>query len=193
MYINFNFVLEKGLIPQDILFLHAVKQRSSKGSVDHVAMTMDDERYEFLLQKELIHLIKGTKKMSDIEKIRLTTKGTKFLHDVSTAEVTEEDIVIRDWLVKIFRDMGKSIGNKKRIGTGIAQFRVITGIDRNKLSFLLKTFVTDEENMEYNHKLQNAFYPDIRDHTPKFNIDDCRLYDYYIRKKNFFDNKFSTL
>ena len=190
MYVNFEILLKRGLIPQDLLFLQAVKQQQTEDLGDMVAMLMDDQRYEFLIEKEYVKTIKGTSKMTEIEKIRLTTKGARLLDDIQTAYVTDEDIVLRDWLIKQYENEGKQIGNRKKIATGIAQFRAETGIEKNALAFLFKSFISDEENMVYNLKLEKMLFSSKSMFSTKFNINECRLHDYYMKRKNYFDKQF---
>jgi len=193
MYINFQLVIDRYLTPLDFLFLQAVKQQKTEKISEFVVMLMDDESYEMLIEMGVVHKIKGTKGMTEIERIRLTPKGNDLLEELQVALVTEEDLIIRDWLIKMYTSMDKMIGNKKRVGTGIAQFRGHTGIEKNALALLLKTFLTDQANMEYNNKLEKVFYSSNSVFSTRFNIDECRLYDYYLKNKTVFDDKFSKI
>ena len=193
MYVNFQLLLDRDLFPQDLIFLQAVKQQKTEDISNFVAMVMDDERYNFLTKKDYITQIKGTKNMSEIERIRLTKKGVKLLNELQVSMVTEEDLVLRDWLIEKYNDMGKIVGNKTKIGTGIAQFRGHTGIDKNKLAYLLQTFINDVDNMEYNQKLEKVLYSSKSVFATRFNINECRLNDYYLKNKMTFDKKFETL
>jgi hypothetical protein len=47
--------------------------------------------------------------------------------------------------------------------------------------------------MEYNMKLEFAFFKPTNVFQVKFDLDQSRLYAYYIKRKDFFDSKFEKL
>lgn len=194
MYINFNLAKTKGLNEVDIMTLQIIKQlRTEPQREENLVNILTDD---FLIKMEdrgYIHQIKGKKSDSELSKIRLTKKGTKLLDDIETAEVNEEDIVLFEWLESFYKAEEKQIGNKKRTKTGIAQFRSHTGIEKNCLAFLLKEFISDEENMKFNNKLENIFFSSKNLFSRKFLIDECRLYAYYDKRRDFFDKQFKKL
>lgn len=193
MYINFKYAKNKGLSEVDILTLQIIKQLRTEPQVEEnlVNVLTDD----FLLKAEengYITQIKGKKGDSELGRLRLTKKGAKLLDDIETSEVEEEDIILFEWLEGFYKSEGKMIGNKKRTKTGIAQFRKHTGIEKNALAFLLKEFISDEENMKFNNKLEAIFFSSKNLYSRKFNIEECRLYTYYDLRRKYFDNKFRT-
>ena len=105
----------------------------------------------------------------------------------------EQDITIFNWLKNIYLKRGKTVGNGKRTQRLIASFRVKSGIELNKLSYLCKTFITDEEQQEYSHKLENVFYKPKTMFATKFVLEDSRLWQYYMKHKTMFDKEFEKL
>lgn len=194
MYLNFNLILEKGFEPNQMVLLQAIKQNSTEDLSNLIPMLIQSDRdLEKLKEGGYIKLIKGKKGQSEFERLRIDSKGTKLLEDIQTAETEDQDIQLRDWLVKFYKSEDKLIGNKKRIASGIAHFRKYTNIEKNSLAFLLKTFIFDSENMEYNNKLEKVFYSSNNVFSRRFNIDECRLYTYYEKRKDWFNMKFLKL
>lgn len=194
MYLNFNLILEKGFEPNQMVLLQAIKQNSTEDLSNLIPMLIQSDRdLEKLKEGGYIKLIKGKKGQSEFERLRIDSKGTKLLEDVQTAETEDQDIQLRDWLVQFYKSEDKLIGNKKRIASGIAHFRKHTNIEKNSLALLLKTFIFDSENMEYNNKLEKVFYSSNNVFSRRFNIDECRLYTYYEKRKDWFNMKFLKL
>ena len=101
--------------------------------------------------------------------------------------------MLYDWMAAVYENLGKEIGNKKKTKMFVALFRAHSGIDKNNLASLLDMFVKDEDNMEYNHKLEFAFFKPATVYQVKFELEQSRLYQYYLNYKSFFDNKFEEL
>jgi hypothetical protein len=75
----------------------------------------------------------------------------------------------------------------------IALFRVQSGIEKNHLAILLDEFVKDDNNMEYNNRLEYAFFKASNVFQTKFELDQSRLYTYYLKRKQYFDSVFSKV
>lgn len=155
-----------------------------------------DDEVETLLRYEdkgLVQFVKGKSKDTFFQRARLSKHGSKVLEDLGTAIITEEDIIIWDWLVGFYRKEGKEIGNSKKGKLWLASFRVESGIDRNRLSFLCQKFITDETQMDYSHRLDYVFFKPPNIHSVKFDIEESKLWKYYNRSKAFFDARFETI
>lgn len=193
-YINFNLLYERGFNPVEYCLMVAAHQNAKEDMSDVVASLIgDDARLDELVEQGYLKYIKGTKNQSEIEKIRLDKKGRKLIEDVSAIEVEQEDIIVFDWLEKLYKDRGKEIGNRRKIKSYIAQFRKYSGIDKNNLVLLCKSFCYDEDEQEYSHKLENVFYKPKTHFNIHFDIEESRLYKYYLKHQNMFDKRFEAL
>ena len=186
MYINFEILFKRDLIPQDLLFLQAVKQQKTEDTSEYIAMLLDDERYEVLEKMELVYQIKGTKKMNDIERMRVTPKGNKFLEEVRIAGVTEGDIQMYDYLCEMYLkdyDNERTIGNKKKTKIYCAVFRKYLNLTLHEMYWLCHMFL---EEYEYTKVLEYIFFNSNKNRYGKFenNIEDSPLYQFYDENKS---------
>ncbi len=194
MYINFELLYKKGLDEFDVVPLLIInQQRGEKNLHKNLSSSVNKQRLLKYKEMDLITKIKGRNADPPLSKVRLTKKGKKLLNDIQCAYVKNEDIILFDWLEKIYKKLEKTIGNKKRTKEGIAQFRSETGINGNKLAILLRAFVTDKENMAYNNKLENVFFSSKNYYQVKFSLDNCRLYEYYEVHKEEFEKAFEKI
>jgi hypothetical protein len=192
MYINFKMLESKGLSYSDLVLLQASKQNRVE-ALSAVIEKFSDLDIEPLKERGYLTHIAGKKKDSEASKLRLTKKGVTLLEILETPEVTEEDLMLYDWMADVYVNLGKEIGNKKKTKMYVALFRAHSGIEKNCLATLLDLFVKDEDNMEYNHKLEYAFFKPATVYQVKFELEQSRLYQYYLSYKSFFDNKFEEL
>lgn len=193
MYINFKMLESKGLSHSDIILLQAAKQNKSE-DLSEVIDKFSDLDIEPLKERGYLSLIKKvSKKDSDSKRLRLTKQGLSVLELIETPVITEEDLLLFDWISDVYINLGKEIGNKKKTKMFIALFRAHSGIDKNNLATLLDMFVKDENNMEYNHKLEFALFKPSTVYQVKFELEQSRLYQYYINYKSFFDRKFEEM
>lgn len=192
MYINIKLLKQKGYNSIDLLFLQLINQNKMEDVSEEIALIYD-KVIDYLPIDDLVYTIKGTKKQNVFQKMRLTRKGKELIDNLTTPDIIEEDITIYEWLKNFYIENDKIIGNKRQIKKGIAGFRAESQITKNKLAFLLKIFLSDEDNMKYNNKLENVFFDNKNLYSKKFYIDSCRLYQYYLKNKYFFDNKFLEL
>jgi hypothetical protein len=192
MYINFKLLSKKGLEHSDLLILQLCKQNKNEDLEQHLEL----QPYQNILKLKTmgyVDEIKGTKSQSELSKLRLTKSGSNLLEDLETPEVLEEDILLFDWISDVYTRLGKQIGNKKKTKMYIALFRVHSGIEKNHLATLLEKFVKDEDNMEYNFRLEYAFFKPTNVFQVKFELDQSRLYMYYLKNKNSFDILFNKI
>jgi hypothetical protein len=192
MYINFKLLLKKGFEHTDLIILQLAKQNKNENLEGDLQL----QPYQNILKlKQMGYLdeIKGSSKQSELSKLRLTKSGSNLLDDLETPEVLEEDLLLFDWISDVYTRLGKQIGNKKKTKMYIALFRVHSGIEKNHLATLLEKFVKDEENMEYNFRLEYAFFKPTNVFQIKFELDQSRLYMYYLKNKNSFDILFDRI
>lgn len=190
MYINFNLLQSYGLIPEDVVTLQAIFQNKFENNEALLIAICDVEKFE---KFELVTYIQGSKKASKQSLMRLSPKGSKILEEIQIAEVNQDDLDVYGWLEGVYKKSGKEIGNMKKTKSLIAQFRVHSGIERNHLAFLCKTFINDEKEMEWSQKLEFLFWKPANLFQTKFDIEQSRLYQYYLKRKEQFDAKFLTI
>ena len=89
--------------------------------------------------------------------------------------------------------MNKESGNKRKCKNFIAQFRVNSGICKNHLAFLCQTFINDEKEIEYSQKLEFLFFKGANLFATKFDIYQSRLFQYYEKRKEFFEDAFARI
>ena len=147
-------------------------------------------KYYQFEQFELISYIKGTKKASKESLMRLSPKGNKILEEIQIPAVNQDDLDVYAWLEGVYKKENKEIGNMKKTKVLISQFRVNSGIERNHLAYLCKVFISDEKEMEYSQKLEFLFWKPANVFQVKFDIEQSRLYQYYLKRKEQFDTKF---
>jgi len=174
-----------------VLPLLLVLQYAAKKDVsEQIAVLLDDSELEYLLENKFVKYIKGTKKQNELQKLRLNKKGTEFLNNLDEPEVEKQDLKIFNWLSEIYKKKEKQIGNGKRTKKLIASFREKSEIEKNSLAFLCNEFINDENEQEYSHKLEYVFFKPNNAFQVKFVLESSRLYQYYMNKKAYFDNKF---
>ena len=192
MYINFAILDQKKLEVEDLILLQMAKQNTNGVLAKRIAV-YPNTRISFLTDAGYLQKIQGKKKDSEEAKIRLSDKGKKVLEDIETPEVLPEDIILFDWMSDVYTRLGKEIGNKKKTKMYIALFRTHSGIEKNHLATLLEQFVKDDDNMEYNIKLEYAFFKPTNVFQVKFDLEQSRLYLYYLKRKEYFDTRFKEL
>lgn len=191
MYINFKMLKSKELSHSDLVLLQASKQNKVE-DLSYVIEKFSDLDIDPLEEKGYLTYIAGKKKDSKASKLRLSKKGVTLLEVLETPEITEEDLVLYDWMHEIYTLDGKLIGNKKRTRIYIAEFRVHSGIERNELAHLLEVFLRDDKNMAYNNKLEFAFFKPANLFQTKFELDQSRLWQYYQSNKELIDTAYKS-
>lgn len=186
MYINFSVLSKEELIPLHVFTLIAVKQKEF-GYLEFINLTCIED----LIDKEFIKRIKVPKKLEGTaESLRITPKGNKFLEELETPEVEEEDKVVFEWLKKHYKKLGKEVGNGARTQRHIRDFRTKSGIQKNNLLKLCLAFIQDEDNMQYNNILEYCFYKPLTAFQTRFQLEDSRLYKYYLKREDYFKSVF---
>lgn len=194
-HINFHYLKTQEISVQDFLRLQCCKQMKYEDvSETLIELCKEDPEPLFVLEEiGFIEFIKGKIKDSMFKKARLTKKGYAFMENVEAASVTEDDILIWDWLAGIYKSQNKDLGNSKKGKMWLASFRSQSGITRNKLSYLCKAFINDEDRMEYSQRLDYVFFKPPNHFSVKFDIEESKLWKYYLAKKEMFDKQFDKI
>ena len=180
-YINFKLAEEKGLL-QDLVLLQAIKQQRTEENSKYIAMFVDDHRLEALETFGLVESIKGTKNMYPFQKLRLSTKGRKVMEEIETPELTENDIIMYEYLRDMYLEdpetkAKRSLGNVKKS-------KIYCAVLRNRLSLTLHEFywlcVLFLEEYKYTYVLEYIFFNSNKNRYGKFkdNIEDSPLYQF---------------
>jgi hypothetical protein len=181
MYINHKYLKESDLVWHDVYALQLVKQGDGT--------QLFKQEYEDLLELGYLTLIKGKKSNLENQKLRLSDRGKEFLENIEEAEEIEEDVTIFEWLCAVYKNLGKEIGSKKKTLSYIKDFRVKSGIEKNRLASLCNAFINDENQMEYSNILQNVFYKPVNVYATRFNLEDSRLWKYYLKHEQEFQEE----
>jgi hypothetical protein len=184
MFLNLKMLNSKNLTLDDFLLLTLLYQSKSQDTQSSLKERMSEAKLEEYKKLDLIKTLKNGE-------LRLSPKGLEVLSTLtSDASIEEEDILVQDWLAKHFRKLGKEVGNQKKTKLYIALFRLQSGISKNNLIKLCKDFVDDEKNMEYSHRLEYMFFKPPSAFATRFDLEESRLWKFYLRNKEYYDNKF---
>lgn len=194
MYINFQLAKTKGLTPTDVANLQLISQNKTESLWEIITETVSLQTLDRYQNLGYITLVKAKNKADTIQnRVRLSPKGSELLEDLQVPEVNYEDLMLYDWLEATYKKEDKEIGNRKKTKLYIALFRLHSGIDRNKLALLCKTFMNDSSQFEWSKKLEFLFFKPGNVFSVKFDLEQSKLYQYYLKHKEHFDNKFAKI
>jgi hypothetical protein len=194
MYVNFDLMCKWGLSPIDVINLQLISQNKTESLEEVITNNISLEVLDKYQKSEYVSLVKAKNKADTIQnRIRLTSKGSDLLETLQVPEVNEDDLKLYDWLEGIYKAEDKEIGNRKKTKLYIALFRAHSGIDRNKLAYLCKSFMNDSSQFEWSKRLEYLFFKPSNAFSVRFDIEQSSLYRYYLKHKTSFDNKFKTL
>lgn len=193
MYINIpNLLSLKHFSALPLLLI--LKQASKKDlSIEIESLDTCEKILRKLEEDNFIKFIKGKKSDTIFQRMRLDKKGTKYLNELDEPQVLEEDVIVFDWLKNLYKGMDKEIGNGKRTQRHIASFREKSGIEKNDLIFLCKTFVNDEYEQDWSFRLEYVFYKPKSAFNTRFILEDSRLWQYFKKKEDRFNREFKKL
>lgn len=194
MYLNTKLIHDKNFSLQEVFCMQLLKQNRNEDLEDCLAMYLNDEIIEKFEKSGILDKVKKKKKTdSDFSILRLSSKGSKLLDEFYTAEVDEDSLRLYDWIESIYIKSGKEIGNRRKTKQFIAQFSKESGITRNHLSHLIKSFVYDDSQFEWSRVLQYLFFKGDSVFSIKFDLHASRLYQYYLKNKEMFDKEFENI
>ena len=193
MYINTQILNSKELSFTQLILLQLCKQQKFEDHSEVIEKGFYPEDIDFLLSRGLIEEIKGTKQQSKFEKLRCSKSGCNLLDIIEIPEISEQDILLYDWISSVYLKNGKELGNRKKGLLHLTMFRVHSSIDKNRLAFLLKTFLEDENQMNFSNVLQYVFFKPDSIYSTRFDIEGSRLYKYYLNRRDWFEAQFEKL
>lgn len=192
-YFNTKLAKSRELHPIDIYILQIIHQNRTDDMSEDLILLMDDDSLKRLNAFGLMEMIKGTKKMNEFQRLRLTKKGKKWLSDFQTYDIVENDIKLFDTLKQIYVDADKEVGSEKKTKELIAWFRNETQFTHREIWFLAKDYVLDDEKMKYSHVLQYVFWKKENNFQTKPNLSLSKLWIYYEGKKDYFNKEFQRI
>jgi hypothetical protein len=190
-YINTKLLKSRNLSLNEFAVLSLLRQNKFENNVDVLETELTSDILSKFENLGLIEQVKRkNKQQTETELIRTTKKANEWLDDIGTADIIEDDIRLFDWLESVYKSMGKETGNKRKCKNYIAQFRVNSGICRNHLAFLCKTFIDDESQMDFSNKLEFLFFKGANLFSVKFDINQSRLFQYFDKQRDYFEQEF---
>lgn len=194
MYINFNVVKFMGYSPSDVFNLQIIFQNRTESLEELILESVSNDTLMSYSDKGLVTFIKEKNKKDTLaNRVRIAPNGSELLSTFQIPEVNEDDLKLYDWLESVYKSENKEIGNRKKTKVFIALFRVNSGIDRNKLAYLCKVFMNDTSQFEWSKVLEYLFFKPANMYSTKFDLEESKLYKYYLRYQDMFDNKFKKL
>lgn len=194
MYINFEIAKKKGLSPTDVVNLQLISQNKTDKLEEIITDNILLSVLNWYQELEYVTLVKAKNKSDSIQnRVRLSSKGNDLLEDLQVPQINDDDLQLYAWLEKTYQKEGKELGNRKKTKLYIALFRAHSGIDRNKLALLCKTFMNDSSQFEWSKRLEFLFFKPGNVFSVKFDLEQSKLYQYYIKHKQTFDNKFAKI
>jgi hypothetical protein len=186
MYINVDILKSRHLSLYDVGILQVIKQNKFEDCSEYLD-TIPSGLFDTYLEWGLIEYIKPkTKADSKMKLVRLSKKGSTWLEDIATPEVTDGDLKMAEYLSFIYLglsdDPEREVGNKKLVKLYCAQFRKIVGLTLHEMYWLCYHYIS---NLTYTKKLENIFFVKKDNPFGKFkdNIEASRLYQYYDQNK----------
>ena len=194
MYINFNVVKFMGYSPSDVFNLQIIFQNRTESLEELISDSISNDILMSYSNKGLVTFIKEKNKKDTLaNRVRIAPNGSELLSTFQIPEVNEDDLKLYAWLESVYKSENKEIGNRKKTKVFIALFRVNSGIDRNKLAYLCKVFMNDTSQFEWSKVLEYLFFKQANMYSTKFDLEESKLYKYYLKYQDMFDNKFKKL
>lgn len=185
MYLNYKLLNSRNLTPSDFTFLLAVKGNKTEdnsGVIEHY--------FKDILEKfrdtNLITFVKPKNKSeNDYNTVRLTSLGNEWVDDLTTPEVTDGDVKMRNYLCEIYlnnEDTDRVIGNKKLISIYISILRHHLGLSLHEFYYLCDYFLSVHT---FTKKLENIFMDRNKNKYGNFksNIEDSSLYQFWEQRE----------
>jgi hypothetical protein len=191
MYLNLALITEKGYNLQEVFVMQLLKQNRSEDLEEYLAYYLSDPIIERFEKENILTSIKKKKKNdSGFSTIRLSKKGDKLLSEFTdTCLVEDQDIMVFDWVKNMYLGLGKEIGSETKCKNLISWFRRESGISKNNLVILIRDFVSDDDRMEYSKVMQYVFWKGENHFQTKPKLEDSKLWLYYEKYREVFDNK----
>ena len=165
MYLNFKYLETKDISPTDAIYLIACAQNR----VEDLREYMDSWFGGYNVSAYTEQLKNG--------KYVLTQAGKKLVDLMQIPDITDNDVILYDWLTAEVSPREWEIGSKKKILGLIAWFRSEANLTSPQLYELLEQYLAAEDS-KYNKKLEYLFFKPVNAYS-KRNLNDSRLFTWY--------------
>ena len=193
-YFNYKLAESRGLSPRDVHILQLLKQNRSEDLSEQLQLEMDEENIKRLKALDLMSMVKAKRKSdSEFVRLRLSKKGNTWYNDLQTADTVENDFELFKYVKKVYKDLNKDIGDENNVISLIAWFRCETNFTHKEIFVVLDALLKDNNQMEYSNVLANLIWKRPHIHAVKPALKDSRLWKYYQKNKERFDNRFAKL
>lgn len=195
MYINYEIMTSKHLTLYELGILQLIKQNRIEFLSKEIEFEVKDtDIMEKLSNIGYIESIKGKKGQSIFELVRTTKKANDLLEDVTTPNISEGDLQMRDYLIKMYLesdDDERSIGNKKKIVMYISIMRNELNLTLHQFFYLCEYFLAE---YPYTKLLEYIFFNSNKNRYGKFqnNLEDSPLYQFYDKRRQEVENYWNT-
>lgn len=219
MYLNFKKIFEKFPMEpvRSIMLLQAIHQQRGEDNEEHIAMIMEDDILDSFVEEGLVETIKGTKKDSEISKLRTTKKGRQFLLDLQRdSDWDDEDETIANWIEGVYKKKPSYVkSNMSELKRRLNWFKFETGIHRNELSVLLTSFIQDSfvddpndkrpfnerfrdfkaqnKRAQLSNKAENIIFTPKDMYQKAYNLEQSPLWDYYRNNEKYIESKWKKI
>lgn len=201
---NLDVFFKSKITAEDFVLLSVVQQNSN-GSQRERLLELDSDYSSVSEYVKFVNRKNKTQTLHDL--VRLDKKGNKLLVDLFTYSPDEDTEKIVSWMEVTYKAMGKFIKNRKEACRRCEFFSKSTGIEKNKLAFLLQTFMQNvynpdthgdnfreakkqNPNLVLSNQVENIFWTPRDIFSKHYSLDNSPLYTFYLDNEEFFDTHF---
>lgn len=201
---NLDVFFKSKITAGDFILLSVIQQNSN-GSQRERLLELDSDYSSISEYVKFVNRKNKTQTLHDI--VRLDKKGNKLLVDLFTYSPSEDTEKIISWIETTYKSMGKFIKNRKEACRRCEFFSKSTGIEKNKLAFLLQTFMQNvynpdihgdnfreakkqNPNLILSNQVENIFWQKENIFSKHYSLDNSPLYTFYLDNEEFFNTHF---
>ena len=201
---NLDVFFKSKITAEDFVLLSVVQQNSN-GSQRERLLELDSDYSSISEYVKFVNRKNKTQTLHDL--VRLDKKGSKLLVDLFTYSPSEDTEKIISWIEITYKSMGKFIKNRKEACRRCEFFSKSTGIEKNKLAFLLQTFMQNvynpdihgdnfreakkqNPNLILSNQVENIFWQKENIFSKHYSLDNSPLYTFYLDNEEFFNTHF---
>ena len=201
---NLDVFFKSKITAEDFVLLSVIQQNSNGGQRERL-LELDSDYSSVSEYVKFVNRKNKTQTLHDL--VRLDKKGSKLLVDLFTYSPSEDTEKIISWIETTYKSMGKFIKNRKEACRRCEFFSKSTGIEKNKLAFLLQTFMQNvynpdihgdnfreakkqNPNLVLSNQVENIFWQKENVFSKHYSLDNSPLYTFYLDNEEFFNIHF---
>ena len=201
---NLDVFFKSKITAEDFILLSVIQQNSNGGQRERL-LELDSDYSSVSEYVKFVNRKNKTQTLHDL--VRLDKKGSKLLVDLFTYSPSEDTEKIISWMEATYKSMGKFIKNRKEACRRCEFFSKSTGIEKNKLAFLLQTFMQNvynpdihgdnfreakkqNPNLVLSNQVENIFWQKENVFSKHYSLDNSPLYTFYLDNEEFFNTHF---